>query len=171
MFKKEKKALVENLVATLTGAKTLIFVNYTGLSVGKQQELKRRLAESGSTMVVVKNTLLKKAAESAKLPAVLITDEALIGQTALVMAGNDSVSPIQVLGKFAKEFEVTKMKVGLVDGAFQGAEALLAISKLPGKDALFGKLLGAISAPLYGLVGTLNGNTQKLLYILKTKAG
>lgn len=171
MFKKEKKKLVENLVTTLTGAKTLLFVNYTGLSVGKQQELKRRLAESGSTMVVVKNTLLKKAAESANLPAELITDEALVGQTALVMAGSDSVSPIQVLGKFAKEFEVTKMKVGIVDGTFQGAEALLAISKLPGKDILFGKVLGAISAPLYGLVGTLNGNTQKLLYILKTKAG
>jgi large subunit ribosomal protein L10 len=166
MKKAEKVTLVDNLTAELKDAKSLVLVNYTGLNVKSQQELKNRLKEVGGRMVVVKNTLLKRAIESAKIDSNMATDEILSGQTALVISDTDPISPIQVLGKFAKEFEVPKFKVGMVEGSFRDSISLSQISLLPGRDALLGQFLGTLMGVEYGLVGTLNANLQKLVYIL-----
>jgi len=171
MLKTQKVTLVDNLIEELKDAKSLVLVNYTGLNVKSQQELKKRLKEVGSRMVVIKNTLLKRAIESAKIDNKVATDEILSGQTALVIADEDPIAPIQILGKFAKENELPKFKVGVVDGSFQDSESLTKLSALPGRDVLLGQVLGALMSPQYGLVGTLQGNIQKLLFVLKQKAG
>jgi len=176
MLKNEKVTLVENLTKDLKEAKSLVLVNYTGLNVKAQQELKKRLNEVDSHMVVIKNTLLKRASEAAKLDAGMVKDEVLQGQTALIIANGDEVAPIQVLGKFAKEFvseaglPLPKFKVGIVDGTFQDEASLSKLSTLPSRNILLGQLLGALVSSEYGLVATLNGNLQKLVYILDQKA-
>ena len=170
MLKQQKVELVENLTKELQGAKSLVLVNYTGLDVKSQQELKRRLNESGARMVVIKNTLLKRAIESAKIDNKMAADEILSGQTALVITDGDPIAPIQTLGKFAKENDLPKFKVGVVDGTFSDESTLVKISTLPSKDILLSQVLGSLVSPMYGLVGTLNGNMQKLVYILKSKA-
>jgi len=171
MLKAEKVTLVDNLIAELKDAKSLVLINYTGLNVKAQQELKKRLKEVGGRMVVVKNTLLKRAIESAKINDKMATDEILSGQTAMILADEDPLAPIQVLGKFAKENELPKFKVGIVEGTFQDSESLAKLSTLPGRDALLGQLLGVLMSPEYGLLATLQGNLQKLVYVLKAKAG
>ncbi|MBI2066379.1 hypothetical protein HYT60_02660 [Candidatus Woesebacteria bacterium] len=94
----------------------------------------------------------------------------------MVIAEDDPIAPLGVLGKFAKEFDsgagysVPQFKVGVIDGAFQDSESLIKLANLPGKDVLLGQLLGVLVAPSYGLVGTLKGNLEKLVYILSTKA-
>jgi len=170
MKKAEKTIFVSGLTQELKDAKSVVLVNYSGLNVKAQQELKSRLGETGAKMVVVKNTLLKRG-ESAGVDKGVLEDSVLQGQTALIISSEDPVAPIQVLGKFAKEFAVPKFKVGIIEGTFQDEAGLTKISALPGRDALLGQLLGSLMAPQYGLVGTLQGNLQKLLYILKTKAG
>ncbi len=170
MKKTEKTQFVENLTKELKDAKSVILVNYAGLSVSKQQDLKKKLKETKGRMVVVKNTLLKRAAMEAKIDEKALTDTVLSGQTALIIADEDPVAPIQVLGKFSKENELPKFKVGVVEGLFQNEAGLVKLSTLPGRDALLGQVLGALMAPSYGLVGTLNGNLQKLVYILSEKA-
>jgi len=170
MLKAQKVTLVDNLIAELKDAKSVILVNYTGLNVKSQQELKKRLKEVGGRMVVVKNTLLKRAIESAKIDSKVSTEEILSGQTALVIADEDPIAPIQILGKFAKENELPKFKVGVVDGTFQDSETLIKLSSLPGRDVLLGQVLGALMSPMYGLTATLNGNLQKLVYILDQKS-
>lgn len=166
MLKNEKVKLVENLIEDLKGAKSVVLVNYSGLNVKAQQDLKGRLKSVGGRMVVVKNTLLKRAGESAKLDKNILEDSVLQGQTALVLADEDPVAPIQVMGKFAKEFELPKFKVGVVEGTFQDESSLTKLSTLPGRDVLLGQVLGALMASQYGLVGTLNANLQKLVFIL-----
>ncbi len=170
MKKAEKVELVKELINTLQDAKSVVLVNYTGLNVKSQQDLKRRLKEAQSRMVVVKNTLLKRAIETAKLDVGIATDEILSGQTAIVLADNDPIAPIQVLGKFAKEFELPKFKVGIVEGSFQNETDLVKLSTLPGRDALLGQLLGSLMSNLYGLVGTLQNPLQTLVYTLDQKA-
>jgi large subunit ribosomal protein L10 len=170
MLKAQKVTLVENLVTDFKDAKSLVLINYTGLNVKSQQELKKRLKEVSGRMIVVKNTLLKRAIESAKIESKMASDEILSGQTAIVIADEDPVAPIQVLGKFAKEMELPKFKVGVVDGTFQDSESLIKLSSLPGRDALLGQVLWALVASEYGLVGTLNANLQKLVYILDQKS-
>lgn len=165
MKKIEKQIFVENLKAELKDAKSVVLVNYAGLSVKSQQELKSRLSEVGGKMIVIKNTLLSRAAESAGFESKDL-ENVLTGQTALIIANDDAISPIQILGKFSKEFDVPKFKVGIVDGAFQDSASLSQIANLPGRDALLGQVLGTLMGLEYGLVGTLNGNLQKLVYIL-----
>lgn len=171
MKKAEKTIFVTNLTQELKGAKSVILINFAGLTVKSQRELKKRLKEVSARMVVVKNTLLKKAGEAAKVDKQILTDSVLEGQTALIISDEDPIAPLMVMGKFTKEFEVPKFKVGIVEGAFQDTEALTKLSTLPGRDALLGQLLGTLMGPMYGLTGSLNGNLQKLVYILKTKAG
>lgn len=170
MKKQEKIFFVDNLTAEIKSAKSLVLINFTGMSVKVQQELKRRLKEVGAKMIVVKNTLLKRAGEAASVDAGILENTILTGQTALIVSESDPVSPIQVLGKFAKEFEVPELKVGIVEGTFQDSLSLSRISNLPGRDGLLGQLLGALMGPIYGLTGTLGGNLQKLVFVLNSKA-
>ena len=170
MKKTEKILLVKNLAEELKSAESVILVDYAGLNVSMQQELKKRLKEVDAKMVVVKNTLFKLAGKEAKLPKDTLTDAVLKGQTALVISKKDPVSPLSVVAKFANEFNLTKLKVGVVEGSFQDKEAIEALSKLPGKEALQIQVLGTIIAPVHGLVGTLEANLQSLIYILEEKS-
>ena len=167
MNKQNKKDLVVSLTPKLKDAVSVLVVNYTGLSVSLQQILKSELKKVGSDMVVVKNTLIKRAGKEAGFSDEMLTDEILSGQTALIISKEDAVAPIQVIGKFAKENQIPQFKIGLVEGNVQDKEALLKISTLPTKDVLYSQVVGSLMSPMYGLVGTLNGNMQKLLYVLK----
>ena len=164
MKKAEKPIFVENLTAELKSAKSIVLINYAGLSVKGQQELKKRLSVVGSKLLVVKNTLLKRAGEAAKIDKETLTDTVLTGQTALIISDTESISPITVLGKFVKEFEIPSLKVGIIDGKFYDSASLSQISNLPSREVLLCQVLGALSASEYGLVGTLQGNIQKLLW-------
>lgn len=167
MKKAEKILFVDNLTKELQDAKSVVLVNYSGLTVAAQQDLKKRLSDVGGRMLVVKNTLLKRAGESAKIDKDILTDTVLTGQTALIIADEDPITPLQALGKFAKEFNIPEFKVGVIEGKFFDSTSLSQISNLPPRDALLGQLLGVLMSPSYELVSTLNGNLQKLVYVLK----
>lgn len=170
MKKQEKIDFVKDLEGKMKDAKSVVLVDFTGISVKSQQDLKKRLKEVGSFMVVVKNTLFKIAGQNLKLPEESFSDTILQGPTALIVSGEDPIAPLQVLAKFAKEFELPHFKVGVVEGAFQDKNALEKLSKLPGKEVLFGQVVGSISAPLYGIVGVMQANMQKLVFILQEAA-
>lgn len=167
MVQQAKKDYVKELSSKLSEANAVVVVDYTGLSVQMQQELKKRLKEVDAKMTVAKNTLYKIAAEKANYPKEAADEEVLAGPSALVLANGDPIAPLQVLADYAKEFEIPTFKVGVVEGSYQNKENLEKLSKLPGKDALLAQSMGAISAPLYGLIGTLEGNLQKLVFVLQ----
>jgi large subunit ribosomal protein L10 len=170
MKKVEKSFFVQNLAEELKAASSVVLIDYSGLSVKMQQDLKKRLKEVESKMLVVKNTLFKLAGVDAKISKEVLTDTVLTGPNALVFTEADPIAPLQVLGKFAKENEIPQLKVGVVEGSFQDKEELIALSKLPSKDALVGQVIGTIAAPTYGIVNVLQTNLQKLVYVLNEKA-
>lgn len=168
--KKQKKIeLVEKLTPTLKQASSVVLVNYQGLSVKLQQELKSKLKEVEADIVVVKNTLIKRALESANLKNEAIDDSILSGQNALVISNGDSIASIQVLGSFAKEKNLPQFRIGFIDQNFYDSQGLTRISTLPDKQTLYAQLIGSLMSPMYGLTGTLQGNLQKLVYILSEK--
>ena len=169
MKKSEKPYFVDNLSAELKSATCVVLINYTGLSVKKQQELTKRLKNVGARMSVVKNTLFKRAGGTAKVPSETLEDTVLSGPTEMIISEGDPFAPLQVLHKFAKEFEIPSMKVGIVEGNFQDKMTLEKLAQLPSKEILLGQAVGTIAGPLYGIVGVLQGNIQKLLYILNEK--
>jgi len=167
MLKNQKKELVKDLTEELKGASSVVLVEYQGLDMQKQGELRSQLREVGARMAVVKNTLTKLAGTNAGLSKEAFTDEVLSGPTAIVITQDDPIAPLQVLGKFAKEHDMPSMKVGVVENIFQDASALVKLSNLPSKDVLASQVIGALMAPSYTLIGVLNTNLQKLIYVLK----
>ena len=170
MKKAEKTFFVQNLTEEIKSASSVVLVDYTGLSVKMQQELKSRLAEANAKMAVVKNTLFKIAGKNAKFPEDALTDTALSGPTAMIITEDDPLTPLQVLAKFAKEFEIPQLKVGIVEGAFQDKENLTALSKIPSKEALYAQVVGTMAQPLNSIVYTLQANMQNLISVLKQKS-
>ncbi|GEM_PF-349671 len=160
---------VSALSEALKNASSVMFVDYTTLTMKEGQALKKKLKEGNGKMLVAKNTLIKIAAKNANLPEEAFSDTILSGQTAVVVAEKDPVAPIQILGKFMADTEKTKWKAAVVEGIFQDAAGIGRISKLPGKDQLIAQVVGGISSPLYGLMSTLNGNIQKLVYVLHAR--
>ncbi|OGM33294.1 50S ribosomal protein L10 [Candidatus Woesebacteria bacterium RIFCSPHIGHO2_02_FULL_38_9] len=167
MKKQEKVAFVDNLTQELKSSKSLVLIDFTGLTVKKQQELQKRLKDIGSKMLVVKNTLFRRASETAKLTPQILTDTILSGQTALVTTNADPITCVQILGRFSKELELLNFKAAIIEDSFYDKESLIKLSMLAGKDALFGQLMSLLAAPSYQLVGTLNSNMQKLVYLLE----
>lgn len=167
--KQPKVDEVSMLTSALKDAKSTVFIDYTTLTMKEGQALKKALLAGEGRLLVAKNTLIKIAAKNADFPEEAYASTVLSGQTAVLLANTDPVAPLQILGKFMKESDKTKWKAGVVEGTYQDAAALDRISKLPGKDQLVAQVVGGISAPLYGLLGTLNGNIQKLVYVLNAR--
>ena len=94
--------------------------------------------------------------------------ELISGPTAvLFFRYQDEVIPIKVLAEFAKANERPIIKGGLLGNTPLSAQQVMELAKLPSKLELLVKLMQQIQAPAYGLVRTLNGNIQKLVYVYK----
>ena len=172
MKKSDKPLFVDSLSNLLQGAKSLVLVDPSNIPVKQQVILRSRLKDVGGTVLVAKNTLLERALRKVTVYSEQVTElkQALIGQTAIIIAKDDELAPLQILGKFIKEFELPRLKVGVVGGITHNSQALLALSRLPGREIIAGQALGALVAPLYGIVGVLQGKMQELVYILDTKS-
>ncbi len=166
MTNQNKVETVKTLSKEIKESSSVVLVDYAGLDVKSQQALKNELKKVGARMHVVKNTLFRLAGKEAKSPEEALTDTVLSGPTAMVITKEDPIAPLQVLDSFMKEHELPQFKVGIIENAFQDKDALIKLSKLPGKEVLTAQAVGAIAAPLYGLIGTLQGTMQKLIFVL-----
>lgn len=171
MNKQNKTDIVSALSKDFESASSISLIDYTGMNIVAQQDLKKKLKEAKAKFVVAKNTLIKLALNGAKLPKETTEKEILSGQTAVVVGTDDPVSPIQIVGKAASESEFVKFKAGVLDGVYQDKTAMVAISKLPSKDILVGQTVGSIASPMYMLISNLQANIQELLGTLMAKAG
>lgn len=159
----QKEETVESLSEKLEKAQAMLLADYRGLSVLASTDLKKKLKDNKAEMLVAKNTLLSIAAKKAgyDVPA-----ETLTGPTAVIFAYEDQVTPIKELATFIKSNELPKVKVGFLNKATYSAEKVMELAKLPSKEVLYGKVVGGVSSPLYGIVGVLNANLRNLVYTI-----
>lgn len=166
MKKQEKIFAVDNLTVTLKEAPAVILTDYRGLTVSQMTKLRRLIKKTGGELLVVKNTLLKKAFEKAKLPV----PDGLTGPTAIAICQEDEIGPIKTIFNFAKESGLPTFKSGLWEGKVLDKEEIEKLGQLPEKEVLVGKLLGLLASPTYRLLYLLSGNQRRLVYILSQKA-
>ena len=145
-------------------AKSVVFTDNSGLNAMGQAQLREKVISVGGELVIAKNTLLRLAIQTEN-------NELMTGPTAVLFAYQDEVLPIKVLAEFAKVNERPIIKGGLLGNTPLSAEQVMELAKLPGKLELLVKLMQQIQAPAYGLVRTLNGNIQKLVYVLQARGG
>lgn len=167
-MKAEKTLLIENLLQRVNASPFIFVVDYTGLTVAKFAELRKRLAGAGSEIHVFKNTLVKKAAERAGFPDDIGSH--LVGQTAVVTGAQDVCAAAKVVKNFAAEFEKPQIKAGVLDGKMLDAAAIKVLADLPAKDVLQATLLGVLQAPASKLARLLNEPAASLARVLKAKS-
>ena len=167
-MKAEKTLLIEDLLKRVNASPFLFVVDYTGLTVEKFAELRKRLASCESEIHVFKNNLVRKAAERAGYPAGL--GDVLVGQTAVVTGAQDVCAAAKVVKNFADEFKKPEIKGGVLDGALLDAAGIKALADLPSREVLLAQLLGVLQAPASKLVRTLNEPAASLARVLQAKA-
>ena len=154
----QKQQMVAELAEKMKNAKSGVIVDYCGITVEKDTALRAELRKAGVDYTVVKNTYIKKAADIAGISGF---EPYLEGMTAFALSTEDPLAPAKVLCKFAEGNENFKVKVGMMDGAVMTAEEVTALSKIPSKEVLIGKVLGSIQGPLYGLAYVLQAKIDK----------
>jgi len=171
MLRKDKEALLEEIVGLLADADVLFVSDYRGLTVEELTELRARLRGSGARIRVLKNTITRMAAErSGRAELVPL----LSGPTAITFCGEDPVAPAKALADFARTHEELQVRGGLLQGALIDAAGVRALATLPPREVLVGRVVGTVAAPLTGLVtvlqGTIAGFARALQQIADQKA-
>ena len=153
-----KKQLVEDIKTELGNAKSIIFVDYRGITVSEDTALRKEFRENGVTYKVLKNRLLTRA-----LDALGITgyDAKMFEGTTAVAYSTDEVAPAKVFCKHAKDINKMAVKFGIVDGQIKTKEQVEELAKLPSKDVLIAMLLGTLNAPISAMARALNAIAEK----------
>ena len=154
----EKQALVDELSQKLNGAVAGVIVEYKGISVADDTLLRRKLREAGVDYSVVKNTMLRRAADKAGFEGL---DDILKGTTALAVSAEDPVAAAKILCEQAKKDENFKVKAGFLDGAVIDVARVTELSKLPSREGLISMLLSVLTGPVRGLAVALNAIAEK----------
>ena len=148
----QKKATVADLIEKLKVAQAGVLVDYRGLTVSEDTELRRKLREANVEYTVVKNTLTRFAAKEVGLDEL---DAVLNGPTSLAISETDPVAPAKVISDFAKNNEKIEIKAGFLDGKVISLDEIKTLANTPSRDTLIAKIMGSLNAPISDLVRTL----------------
>lgn len=149
-----KKATVDALAEKLQNATAAVFVDYKGINVAQDTELRSQFRAAGVDYTVVKNTLTRFAANKVGYSEF---DELLNGTTSMACTTGDPIAPARIVSEFAKKNkDVVKIKGGMVEGKVLTIDELKAFGELPSKDALIAQVLGTFLAPITSLAFVLD---------------
>ena len=144
-----KQQYVDELAAKLEAAAGGVIVDYKGITVAEDTELRKQLREAGVDYFVVKNTLLKRAAEKAGITGI---DEHLEGTTAIAISKDDIISAPKILYKQAEDSNGKfSIKVGFIGKEAISTAEVEEYAKLPSKEVLISKLLFMLQSPMQRL--------------------
>ena len=140
-----KKAELVDVVAEKMKAAASIVVDARGLTVEQDTVLRRELRGSEVEYKVIKNSILRRAAEKAGLEDLA---SVFVGPSAVAFSNEDVIAPAKILNDFAKDAEALEIKGGAIEGAVASKEEILALATLPNREGLLSMLLSVLQAPV-----------------------
>lgn len=141
----KKAQLVDEVAEKLTASVSTVVVDYRGLTVDEVTALRKQLRDAGVEMRVIKNSILRRAAEKANLEGL---EEVFAGPTAVAFSNEDVVAPAKIMADFAKEAKALEIKGGIIEGGVVSVEEINALAKLPNREGLLSMLLSVLQAPV-----------------------
>ena len=162
--KAQKAEQLKEIKGLLDGAKSIVLVDFHGLNVAQDTDLRRKMRAAGVNYSVHKNTLIGIAAKELGIEGL---EPFLSQNTAIAVSKEDAVAPAKVAVEFAKKHEALKIKTGLLDNKLMSKEEIQALAALPSKEVLLAKMLGSLNAPISGLVNVLQGTIRNAVYVLE----
>lgn len=163
MPRPEKIEAVREIAEDLKNSKVYYFLDYRGLTFAEATELRSRLAKADASLKVVKNTLAKIAAADAGVEGLT---ELLQGPTAIAYCHGDPVRVAKTLQDFIREKKKASIRGGKLERSILNSAEVETLSMMPSRDQLIAQVVGAIAAPLSGLVNVLNGPIRGLVIAL-----
>lgn len=163
----QKKQIVEELAEKLKNAVSGVIVDYKGINVTEDTQLRKQLREADVDYFVVKNSLLSLAADKAGMPEI---KSVLKGTTSIALSNTDYVAPAKIIVQFADKAKKLQVKLGFVDDSILDEAGVKSLSKLPSREELVAKALGGLNAPIAGFVHVLNANLRGLVVALNAIA-
>lgn len=163
MNRTEKEQIVQELSARLQETQAAFLADYRGINVDQVTEMRRELTQAGVEYRVVKNNLLKLAAQDTPAEGL---QSFCAGPTAIAMSGADPVAPAKILSKYAKDIEAFELKAAVLDGKLLSVADISALADLPSREEMLAKMLGSLSAPTTNFVGTMAAIPRSLVQVL-----
>ena len=140
-----KQPVVQAIVDDIQGAESVVLVDYRGLTVAQDTELRKQMREAGVIYKVCKNTMMKRAFEGTEFAAL---EEHLEGPSAIAISKDDATAPARILCKFAKDAKALELKGGVVEGTVYDVAVLSELEMIPSREELLSKLLGSLQSPI-----------------------
>lgn len=153
-----KQPIVEEISASIKDAQSVVLVDYRGLTVEQDTNLRRQLREAGITYKVYKNTLMNFAFKGTDCESLV---PYLEGPSAIAISTTDATAPARVLCKFAKDAPKLEVKGGIVEGIAYDAAGIENVAKIPSREELLSRLLGSMQSPIANLARVLNQLAEK----------
>jgi large subunit ribosomal protein L10 len=155
----QKKQVVADLADQIRNSASGVIVNYQGITVEKDTELRKALREAGVKYMVVKNTLTGRSCEACGYGDL---KEYLNGMTAIAISEKDPVAPAKILKEYDEKIPSFQILAGYVDGKSLNAEGVKELADIPSKEVLIAKFLGSIQSPLYKFAYAVKAVAEKL---------
>ena len=153
-----KQPIVAAIAEDIKDAQSVVLVDYRGLTVAQDTELRKQLREAGINYKVYKNTMMNFAFKGTECEALL---PYLEGPSALAISTTDATAPARILAKFAKTAPALEIKAGVVEGTFYDADGMKAIAAVPSREELLAKFLGSIQSPIANFARVLKQIAEK----------
>lgn len=153
-----KQPVVEEISANIKDAQSVVLVDYRGLTVEQDTNLRRQLREAGITYKVYKNTMMNFAFKGTDCESLT---QYLEGPSAIAISTTDATAPARVICKFAKEAPKLEVKGGIVEGISYDAQGIIEIAKIPSREELLSKLLGSIQSPIANFARVMDQLAEK----------
>ncbi|MFA5736585.1 MAG: 50S ribosomal protein L10 [Candidatus Paceibacterota bacterium] len=160
--KEKKSAIVEKLKFIADKGKTIVFVNFHGLSVEGVNDLRKNLRLKEVGYYVAKKTLIKRTLGEANFDGEMPELEGEIALSYLTNEEGDTLLPIKEIYDFQKKnAEVIKIVGGIYNGSFVDADFVIQMAKIPNRETLYAQFVNLINSPIQGLVMALDQIAQK----------
>ena len=164
----KKKEIVAELVDFLKPAEGIFFVDFSKLPVKEMSEIRKEFNEINAKMRIAKNTLILRAI--AQIEGVEVPAELMVGQTAIIIAGNDVTAPAKTIKKVFDKTGLLGLKAAVIEGQLYDGKQLNLVASLPSRADLMAGILGSLQSPVSGIVGSINAVMRDLASIIEEVA-
>ena len=153
-----KQPIVQEISEQIKDAQSVVVVDYRGLTVAEDTQLRKQLREAGVAYKVYKNTLVNFAIKGTDFESL---SDVLEGPNAFAISTTDATAPARDIAKFAKTAPALEIKAGVVEGTFYDADGMKAIATIPSREELLSKFLGSIQSPITNFARVINQIAEK----------
>ena len=153
-----KAPIVQEISELLTGATAAVLVDYKGITVEQDTNLRKELRTNNVTYRVYKNTLLNRAVKDTVFAPLA---ENLSGRTAIAVTKADATASARIIANFDKKGDMVALKAGVIEGTYYGPDKINAVALIPSREILLGRLFGSMKSPITNFARVLKQMAEK----------